>query len=98
MKEEEKRAIKLFQNHRDQEGNEAWLKHYLYVDRASDAKRLRKQLTDDGFDVIVRPSAADAKWLILVRHRASVEEGSVETFRSLLESIVTKAKGGEYDS
>jgi hypothetical protein len=35
MKEEEKRAIKLFQNHRDQEGNEAWLKHFMSIERAT---------------------------------------------------------------
>lgn len=98
MNEPEKRAIQLFQAYRqDGKGNETWVHHYLYVDRAGDAKRLGKRLTKDGFDVTVRKSGTGVKWLVLVRHRISVEESSIENFRELLEAAVEKLKGGEYD-
>lgn len=98
MNKPEKRAIQLFQAYRqDGKGNETWVHHYLYLDRAGDAKRLGKHLTKDGFGVTVRKSGTGVKWLVLVRHRISVEESSIENFRDVLEAAVEKLKGGEYD-
>ena len=46
MTEKEKRAIEIFQSNRgDHKGNEAWVRHYLYMDRALDAKRLGSRRT-----------------------------------------------------
>lgn len=91
MNEPEKRAIQLFQAYRqDGKGNETWVHHCLYLDRAGDAKRLGKHLTKDPFGVTVRKSGTGVKWLVLVRHRISVEESSIENFRELLEAAVEK--------
>lgn len=98
MNESEKRAVQLFQNYRRNDcSNEASVSHYLYVDRSGDAKRLGKSLTKEGFDTEVRRSGSGKKWLVLVTHRISVEERSIETFRDLLEATVSELKGGEYD-
>jgi Regulator of ribonuclease activity B len=98
MNQEDKRAVGLFQNHRRvPEGNETEVRHYLYVDRAGDAERLGKRLARDGFGTTVRKSSTGEKWLVLVAHRISVEESSIETFRDFLEAAVAKVKGGEYD-
>lgn len=61
------------------------------------AKRLGKRLEKEGFKVTVRRSGTGVKWLVLVSHRISVEESSIENFRELLEAAVEKLKGGEYD-
>jgi hypothetical protein len=54
-------------------------------------------LTKEGFDTDVRRSGTGEKWLVLVTHRISVEESSIETFRDFLEETVSDLKGGEYD-
>ena len=98
MTEKEKRAIEIFQSNRgDHKGNEAWVRHYLYMDRALDAKRLGSRLANDGFRIKVKRSGDGEKWLVLVTHRISVEESSIQTFRDFLESAVAEFKGGEYD-
>jgi regulation of enolase protein 1 (concanavalin A-like superfamily) len=67
MTEKEKRAIEIFQSNRgDHKGNEAWVRHYLYMDRALDAKRLGSRLANDGFRIKVKRSGDGEKWLVLV--------------------------------
>jgi hypothetical protein len=66
MTEKEKRAIEIFQSNRgDHKGNEAWVRHYLYMDRALDAKRLGSRLANDGFRIKVKRSGDGEKWLVL---------------------------------
>jgi hypothetical protein len=92
MDEQEKQAIELFQPRRkDSQENETWVKHYLYVNRASDADRLGRLLASDGFKTTVRRSGDGRKWLILVIHRFSVGESSIAAYRSLLESMVAQS-------
>ena len=98
MNESEKRAAQLFEAIVQQEiGHGTWVRHYLYVDHADDAKLLMKDFAKEGVKLKVTQSAPGEQWHVLVIHRISGEEGSIENYRALLEAAVEKIDGARYD-
>lgn len=96
MQEKDKEAIDAFLA---QGGNSsgALVRHYLYFDQQSDAKRTAKLLNAKGFKSEARRSATGEKWLVLVSHPTPVSDASIENLRDFFEGLVEKEPGGEYD-
>ncbi|MGE0883904.1 MAG: ribonuclease E inhibitor RraB [Blastocatellales bacterium] len=72
------------------------LEFYLYFPAEESAQQAAEKLEADGFEGELRPSAANASWLCLVRKRMVPELNEIVAIRKKLTSLAREFKG-EYD-
>jgi hypothetical protein len=95
MQEKDKEAIDVFLAQGGKSSG-ALVRHYLYLDRGPDAKRIARLLNARGLKSEARRSATGEKWLVLVTHRTPVSDASMENLRDFL-SVLSKRNRAEYD-
>lgn len=64
---------------------------YFYFDEEDQAQPLAQHLRDEGFEVVVKPSASDDTWLLLVNKDVS------ETELDELDERFESEHGAKYD-